>query len=102
MGAVTADHCFLKTVTMAQMNPPISPSIISGATADMSCSGRNKCHVQAAVAMAQMSRMPVLFTVPLSVIRSAASIRPPYCASEILLKVFAPSAGLDVFISAIV
>jgi hypothetical protein len=44
-------------------------------------------------------------TVPLSVIRLAASINPPYWppywASDKLLNVFWPSAGLDVFINAI-
>src|SRR5450631_2139673 len=106
MGAVTGDHSFLKTVTMAQINPPINPISISGATSVISRVGRNRLHVQAAVAIAHTNRMPVLFTVPLSVIRLATSIRPPdwppYCTSEILPNVFAPSAGLDVFISAIV
>ena len=39
----------------------------------------NEFHVHAAVAIAHSSRMPVLFTVPLKVIRAAASTRlPPY------------------------
>jgi hypothetical protein len=45
--------------------------------------------------------MPVLFTVPVSVIRVVSSITPPYCALERLRNVFSLSAGLDVFISAI-
>src|ERR1017187_6954432 len=77
MGAVTGDHSFLKTVTMAQINPPINPISISGATSVISRVGRNRLHVQAAVAIAHTNRMPVLFTVPLSVIRLATSIRPP-------------------------
>jgi hypothetical protein len=45
--------------------------------------------------------MPVLFTVPFSVMWLASSIMPPYCPPERLRNVFSPSAGLDVFINAI-
>src|ERR1035438_5257699 len=86
---------------MAQMNPPSSPPSISGATAAISRVCRNWCQVQPAVAIAQTSRMPVLFTVPLSVIRLAASIAPPYWLSERPLKVLLPSAGLEVLNNAI-
>src|ERR1039458_8804880 len=51
--------------------------------------------------MAQTSRMPVLLTVPFSVMRPARSVMPPYPEPEMLRNVFSLSAGLDVFISAI-
>src|ERR1035441_127822 len=51
--------------------------------------------------MAQTSRIPVLLTVPLSVMRLAASIAPPYWLSERPLKVLLPSAGLEVLNNAI-
>src|SRR5665213_2060755 len=86
---------------MAQMNPPNNPTIISPDTEPKSRDCRNRCHVHAAVAKAHTSRMPVLFTVPFSVIRLVASIAPPYCAPGRLRNVFSLSAGFDVFINAI-
>ena len=75
--------------------------MIAGPTVLMSRVCRNEFHVHAAVATAQSSRMPVLLTVPLRVIRAAASTRlPPYWLWAKSLKVFFPSAGFDVFISA--
>ena len=63
----------------------------------------NWFHVHAAVATAHSSRMPVLFTVPLSVIRAAASTRlPPYWLRAASLKVFWPSAGFEVLNNAMV
>src|ERR1017187_8417071 len=87
---------------MAQMNPPIKPPNISGATSAISRDRRKRCHVHQAVAIAQSSRTPVLFTVPLSVIRLVRSVTPPYWLPERSRNVFSPNAGLDVFISAIV
>ncbi len=102
MGAVTGDHAFLNTVTKAQINPPNIPISIRGITSAISRDCMNRCHVQAAEAMAQMSRTPVLFTVPLRVMRSAASIRLPDGLAARSRKVWSPSAGLDVFISAMI
>src|ERR1035438_694867 len=45
--------------------------------------------------------MPVLFTVPVSVMRVVSSITPPYCVRGRFSKVFPFSAGLEVFINAI-
>jgi hypothetical protein len=45
--------------------------------------------------------MPVLFTVPFSVMRVVSSITPPYCAPDRSRKVFSPNAGLDVLNNAI-
>src|SRR5580692_11595478 len=69
MGAVTGDHSLLKIVTSANTNPPIIPPIIHGRTA----SGAWECaspHVQAAVPTAQTSKIPVLLTVPCTVMAS--------------------------------
>src|SRR5215470_613110 len=74
MGAVIGDQACLKMVTKATMNPPIAPSAKSGPTDEMAVSGsaafRNRFHVQAAVATEQINSMPVLLTVPETVIRS--------------------------------
>src|SRR5208337_3961160 len=101
IGAVTGDHSFLNTVTMAQMNPPIKPPSISGATSARLRDWRKRCHVHQAVAIAQSSRTPVLFTVPLRVIRLVKSVTPPYWLPERSRNVLSLNAGLDVFISAI-
>src|ERR1039457_3979083 len=98
MGAVTGDHSFLKTVTMAQMNPPMTPTINHGATSAMSRDWVKRCQVQAAVAKAHTSRMPFLLTVPLRVMRSVASIAPPYPLLARSRNVLSLKAGLDVFI----
>src|SRR5277367_615526 len=86
-GAVNGDHSFLKMVTSAMMNPPIPPAISSGNTA-CGPSVTNLSQVHAAVATVQISRMPVLFTVPCSVIASPAATWP--------WNAFAFSAGFDV------
>ena len=76
--------------------------MISGPATLRSCVCMNEFHVHAAVATAHSSRMPVLLTVPLSVMRAQASIRlPPYWLRAKSLKVFWPRAGFEVFISAI-
>src|ERR1035438_6750280 len=102
MGAVTGDHSLLKLVARAKINPPNKPTSISGATAAMLRAGKNWLQVQAAVTSEQRSRTPVLFTVPESVMRSAASTRPPipppYWTPGRLRKVLSLRAGLDVFI----
>src|SRR5579862_3696527 len=98
MGAVTGDHSFLKIVTMATMNPPNNPIKTIGPAALKSRVCRNELQVHAAVAMAHTSRMPVLFTVPFTVMRAAASIVPPFRLPGMLRKVFGPRAGLEVFV----
>src|SRR6516164_3658337 len=101
MGAVTGDHSFLNTVTIATMNPPSAPTRSSGETAPKSRSTRNRYQVQAAVAKAQISRIPVLFTVPLRVMREVTSMVPPYWLPTTPRKVFSPRAGFEVFIRGI-
>src|SRR5271170_89970 len=86
-GAVNGDHSFLKMVTSAMMNPPIPPAISSGNTA-CGPAVTNRSQVHAAVATVQISRMPVLFTVPCSVMASPAATWP--------WKAFAFSAGFEV------
>src|SRR5580658_5130786 len=86
-GAVNGDHSFLKMVTSAMMKPPIPPAISSGKTA-CGPSVTNLSQVQAAVATVQISRMPVLFTVPCRVMASPAATWP--------WKAFALSAGFEV------
>ena len=62
----------------------------------------NEFQVQAAVATAQSSRMPVLLMVPLRVMRDEASMRlPPVWLRAKSLKVFWPSAGFEVLIRGI-
>src|SRR5579863_3711967 len=86
----------------AKTNPPSAPTKMAGPTKVISCVLRNRVQVHAAVATAQSSRMPVLLTVPSSVMRDEASTRfPPYALCANSLKVFWPRAGLDVFIKAI-
>src|ERR1700723_2821397 len=86
-GAVNGDHSFLKMVTSAMMNPPIPPAISSGNTA-FGPWATNLSQVHAAVATVQMSRMPVLFTVPCNVMASPAATWP--------WNAFAFSAGFEV------
>ena len=74
----------LKTVTMAVMKPPKTPSISSPDTSDGSWVCMKARQVYAAVAKAQISRMPVRLTVPFRVIRLAASIAPPLRADSVL------------------
>src|ERR1700733_781391 len=64
------DHSFLNTVMMAKMRPPTTPTSASGATVAGEGEFKKRCHVQAAVAMAQISSKPVLLTVPCSVMAS--------------------------------
>src|SRR6266436_2181074 len=56
------------------MNPPMAPTASRGPTDEIAASGspafRNRLQAQAAVATVQISRMPVLLTVPETVIRS--------------------------------
>src|SRR5208337_426145 len=86
---------------MATTNPPSAPSITAGPATVRSCVCMNWFHVHAAVAIAHSSRMPVLFTVPLSVMRAEASTRlPPYWLCAKLENVFWPSAGFEVLINA--
>ena len=63
------DHSFLKMVTIATTNPPTSP-IPSGNTASEVEARKNRLQLHAAVATTQISRMPVLLTVPANVIAS--------------------------------
>src|SRR5271156_6460669 len=75
MGAVIADHSFLKTVTSAMMNPPIAPPIIHGYAASGVFEWLRP-QVQAAVTTTKNNSNPVLFTVPCIVIVSPATIGP--------------------------
>src|SRR5579863_5231120 len=103
MGAVIGDHSRLNEVTRAKTNPPSEPTNMAGPTKVMSCVLMNWVQVHAAVAIAQSSRMPVLLTVPSSVMRDEASTRlPPYALCAKSLKVFWPRAGLEVFIKAMI
>ncbi len=101
MGAVTGAHSFLNTVTMATINPPSAPTSSRGATSAKSRATRKRYQVQAAVAKAQISRIPVLFTVPLRVMRVVTSIDPPYWLSDTPRNVLSPRAGFEVFIRGI-
>src|ERR1700722_872984 len=94
MGAVIAAQVGLKMVTMAVMKPPKTPSISRPDTVEGSWVSMNSRHVYAAVAKAQMSRMPVRLTVPFRVIRFAASMAPPKRAAS--WNVLEPKAGLEV------
>ncbi len=85
---------------MAQMKPPKTPTSSKGATSAMSRDCVNMCHVHAAVAKAQTSKMPVLLTVPFRVIRLVASIAPPYWLPDRSRKVLSLKAGFEVFIRA--
>src|SRR3954451_5066368 len=62
----------------------------------------NRCHVQAALATVHKSRIPVLFTVPLKVMREAASMRDAERVPATSRNVFSPKAGFEVFIKGIV
>src|SRR5580700_871888 len=86
-GAVNGDHSFLKMVTSAMISPPIAPTISSG-NAACGPSVTNRSQVHAAVATVQISRMPVLFTVPCRVMASPAATWP--------WKALALSAGFEV------
>src|ERR1017187_7257655 len=102
MGEVTGAHSFLKMVIMATMKPPMRPPIITPLTAEASPADcRKRRQVQAAVAIEQSSRMPVLFTVPLRVMRPAAAASPNWPAWARSVKVLSPRAGFEVLISAI-
>src|ERR1700693_5703661 len=75
MGAVTGAHDCLKTVTIATTKPPSAPMSSRPIAADGSAE-RPRLQVQLAVATTQMSRRPVLLTVPSTVIpRSPVSER---------------------------
>src|SRR6516164_7495077 len=81
---------------MAQMKPPKTPRRRSPATSAGSRETVNRYQVYAAVANAQTSRMPVLFTVPLRVMRLAASIAVPNPPPDRLRNVLSPNAGFEV------
>src|SRR4029077_13423156 len=75
MGALSGDHSFLNTVTRQVIRPPKRPPSIHGKAA----SGRSECarpQVHAAVATTHRSRIPVLLTVPWTVITSPTAIWP--------------------------
>src|ERR1017187_2449317 len=95
------DHCCLKIVTMAQRNPPMLPASRYGVMSAIWCDCANRRQVQAAVATAQSSRMPVLLTVPLSVMEPAFASSPDRGPAK-SRKVFSLNAGLAVLISAMV
>src|ERR1017187_4106106 len=90
------DHCFLKMVTRATMNPPMPPTATSGAMARMASSGdgaaKNLFQVNAALATHSSTRMPVLFTAPEMVIPSPRVL-------SLVRKVSWPSAGFEVLIN---
>src|SRR5262252_2080416 len=90
-GEVMPAHCFLKTVTRARMKPPMPPMAIMGATDDGSPVAKKRFHVHAAEATHKITRMPVLFTAPDTVM-----VSPPKPARS--RKVFRPSVGFAVFI----
>src|SRR5947207_15391070 len=94
IGAVTGAQDFLNIVTMATMNPPIAPIAVRGSTVSAVGAWVNRFHVQAAVATAQTTRIPVLFTVPDRVICSPM----PTPSAWKLLRF---NAGFEVLISAI-
>src|SRR5262245_53891569 len=75
MGAVSADHSFLNTVTRHVIKPPNKPPIIQGNAAS-GCSECASPHVHAAVTTTHSSRIPVLLTVPCTVIASPVAIWP--------------------------
>src|SRR5215472_1849658 len=85
---------------MAQMKPPIAPTIRRPATEATSPEVMKRDQVHAALATASTSRIPVLFTVPLRVIRAAASTYDGY-PPPTLRNVFSPRAGFEVFIRGI-
>src|SRR6266568_530443 len=93
-GAVTGDHSFLKMVTMAAMNPPITPSAIHGPATEGSKAGRTWDHTQAAGTTTKNSRNAALFTVPSSVIAGVVGSR---CTPA---NAFALRTGLEVRIRA--
>src|ERR1039458_2222420 len=82
-------------VTMATMKPPMPPMTSAGAITCMASSGgalKKRFQVHAAVATQQMSRMPVLLTVPDTVMLSPSTASPVRKASEL-------SAGFEVLIN---
>src|SRR5258708_40076824 len=95
MGAVTGGQAFLKIVTTATMNPPMPPTAVNGSTVSGAGECRNWFQLQAAVAMVQSSRMPVLLTVPDNVMVSALP------APSSTWKLWAFNAGFEVLTSAI-
>src|SRR5215831_12766351 len=75
MGAVNPDHSFLNTVTKHVIRPPTRPPIIQGKAAS-GCSECAKPQVHAAVATTHSKRIPVLLTVPCTVIVSPVATCP--------------------------
>src|ERR1700691_2718268 len=69
----------------------MGPIHSQGSTAAAECSWLKRCHVQAAVAIAQTRSRPVLLTVPSSVIPPPSSATPS--------KRFSFKTGFDVLIS---
>src|SRR5271156_6417327 len=88
------DHSFLKIVTSATINPPIPPIHTSGNTVSEAGAWKNRFQLQASVATTQISRIPVLLTVPGKVMASPDTARST-------LKLFTFKAGFEVFIKAI-
>src|SRR3972149_3355378 len=89
MGAVSGAQVFLKAVTMPKMRPPMRPPHIQGITAAGFALVRYMFQVQDAVRTVSNKRIPVLFTVPWSVMAS-----PRGTAGARSVKVLALSAGL--------
>src|ERR1039457_1535353 len=82
-------------VTMATMKPPMPPMASAGPTACMASSGgalKKRFQVHAAVATQRMSRIPVLLTVPDTVMLSPKVASPVRKASEL-------NAGFEVLIN---
>ena len=103
MGAVTGGPLLLEDGDHGADQAAEQAEHISGATADMSRVGKKQVpgpgrggdgadQQDAGLVHGAVQRHPV----------GGVDQLPPYCTSEILPNVLAPSAGLDVFISAIV
>src|SRR4051794_16199970 len=92
-GAVIGAQFFLNTVAIATTNPPSAPTTASGITASGVRECRNMFHVHADVASASSSRIPVLFTVPLTVIASCPIATPSF------RKAVSLNVGLEVRIN---
>src|SRR5665811_2423419 len=90
------DHCFLKMVTRATMNPPMPPTATSGAMPAIASSGevaaKKRFQVNAAPATHSTTRMPVLLTAPEIVIPSPRVL-------SLVRKASWPSAGFEVLIN---
>src|ERR1035441_760456 len=81
-------------VTSAKINPPSAPIPTSGNTVSEERAWKNRLQLQAAVATTQISRIPVLLTVPVKVMASPDTARSPRKLSTF-------KAGFEVFMRAI-